>query len=83
MADKEVKSVGFSLTKSMIKLVQDVDSGIIPLEGEKQEDGVEWVKNKDGVLEPAGQKAKQVVQIEIRKDMTHVTRKIRHTTLNF
>jgi len=46
MADKEVKSVGFSLTKSMIKLVQDVDSGIIPLEGEKQEDGVEWVKNK-------------------------------------
>jgi len=66
MADKEVKSVGFSLTKSMIKLVQDVDSGIIPLEGEKQEDGVEWVKNKDGVLEPAGQKAKQVVQIEIR-----------------
>ena len=46
MADKEVKSVGFSLTKSMIKLVQDVESGIIPLEGEKQEDGVEWVKNK-------------------------------------
>lgn len=42
---EEIKTVSFSITKNMIKLVQDAESGIVPQEGDK-EYGDEWVKNK-------------------------------------
>ena len=42
---EEIKTVSFSITKNMIKLVQDAETGIVPQEGDK-EYGDEWVKNK-------------------------------------
>ena len=48
MSDTEKKSVGFTLSKSMIKVVQDTDNGIVPAEGEKicGDKGEVWVKGK-------------------------------------
>lgn len=45
MSNPQPQVVSFNINKSMIKLVQDADNGIVPKEGDTT-DGEVWVKGQ-------------------------------------
>ena len=47
MSNSETVKISFNLSKSMIKVVKDVDEGIIPKEGDITSDGEVWVNKSE------------------------------------